>query len=133
MTTLISFKLRQFNKEIMLMLVRWYLAYSLSYRDIEELEAERSLKVDHSTVNWWVIYYSPQLEESFRKNYKRTVNKSYRMDETYLKIKGKDVYIYRAVDKSGKKVYFKLSENTIKKQPFHSLKNVLAKMVCQKK
>jgi len=115
------------------MLVRWNLAYSLSYRDIEELAAERGLKVDHFTVNRWVIFYSPQLEESFRKNYKRTINTSYRMDETYLKIKCKDVYLYRAVDKFGKTIDFKLSETRDKKQLFHFFKSVLAKMVFQKK
>jgi putative transposase len=67
MSDLISFKYRQFKKDIILMLIRWYLAYSLSYRNIEELAAERGLQVDHSTVNRWVIHYSPQLEESFRK------------------------------------------------------------------
>ena len=55
------------------MLVRWYLAYSLSYRDVEELALERGLKVDHSTINRWVIEYAPQLEETFRKRYKRPV------------------------------------------------------------
>jgi putative transposase len=118
MPNLISFKYRQFKKEIILMLVRWYLAYSLSYRDIEELATERGLHVDHSTVNRWVIHYSPQLEESFRKNHKRTLNVSYRMDETYLKIKGKDIYLYRAVDKFGKTIDFKLSEKRDKKAAF---------------
>ena len=65
------------------MLVRWYLAYSLSYRDVEELALERGLKVDHSTINRWVIDYSPQLEEVFRKRHKRPVGISWRMDETY--------------------------------------------------
>lgn len=59
---MISFKWRHFEKDIIVMLVRWYLAYSLSYRDIEELANERSLSIDHSTVNRWVIHYAPQLE-----------------------------------------------------------------------
>ncbi len=66
------------------MLVRWYLAYSLSYRNIEELAMECGLSVDHSTVNHWVIEYAPQLEESFRKKHKRPVGVSWRMDETYI-------------------------------------------------
>ena len=107
---MISFKWRHFKKDIILMLVRWYLAYSLSYRDVEELALERGLKVDHSTINCWVIEYAPQLEETFRKRYKRPVGISWRMDETYIKVKGQWVYLYRAVDKEGKMVDFLLSE-----------------------
>ncbi len=66
---MISFKWRHYQKEIISMLVRWYCAYSLSYRDIE-LAKERGLSVDHSTVNRWVAHYAPQLEEQFRKKYK---------------------------------------------------------------
>ena len=71
---------------------------------------ERGLKVDHSTINRWVIEYAPQLEESFRKGYKRITGFSWRMDETYIKVKGQWVYLYRAVDKEGKTVDFMLSE-----------------------
>lgn len=107
---MLSFKWRHFKQDIILMLVRWYLAYSLSYRDVEELALERGLKVDHSTINRWVIDYSPQLEEVFRKRHKRPVGISWRMDETYIKVKGQWVYLYRAVDKEGKTVDFMLSE-----------------------
>ena len=115
---MISFKWRHFEKDIILMLVRWYCAYSLSYRDIEELAKERGLSVDHSTINRWVIRYAPKLEEQFRKKYKRDVNGSWHMDETYLKIKGKDVYLYRAIDKIGNTVDFMLSEKRNKKAAF---------------
>ena len=64
---MICFKQRHFKKDMILMLVRWYVAYPMSYRDIEELAAERNLQVDHSTINRWVIHYAPQLEASFRK------------------------------------------------------------------
>ena len=107
---MINFKWRHFKKDMILMSIRWYLAYSLSYRDIEELALERRLKVDHSTINRWVIHYSPQLEEVFRKRSKRPVGISWRMDETYIKVKGQWVYLYRAVDKDGKTVDFMLSE-----------------------
>lgn len=70
---MITFKQWHFKNDVFLMLVRWYVAYALSYRDIEELAAERGLKVDHSTINRWVIHYSPQLEEAFRKRCKRLV------------------------------------------------------------
>ena len=92
------------------MLIRWYLAYPLSYRDIEELALERGLKVDHSSINRWVIKYAPLLEKAFRKRHKRPVGVSWRMDETYLKVKGQWVYWYRAVDKEGNTVDFMLSE-----------------------
>ena len=96
---MLSFEWRHFQKDIILMAVRWYLAYSLSYRDIEELMAERGVSVDHSTVNRWVIKYSPELEAESRKSNKRKVGSSWRMDETYTRVKGEWVYLYRAVDR----------------------------------
>ena len=90
--------------------MRWYVAYSLSYRDIEELMRERGVAVDHATLNRWVIHYSPLLEDEFRKNHKRKVGVSWRMDETYIKVKGAWKYLYRAVDKVGDTVDFMLSE-----------------------
>jgi len=86
------------------------LSYSLSYRDIEEMMLERGIHVDHSTINRWVIYYSPLLENEFRKNYKRKVGSSWRMDETYIKIKGIWHYFYRAIDKEGDTIDFMLSK-----------------------
>ena len=107
---MISFKWRHFKQDIILILVRWYLAYSLSYRDVEELALERGLKVDHASINRWVIKYVPLLEEVFRKRNKRPVGISWRMDEIYIKVKGQWVYFYRAVDKEGNTVDFMLSE-----------------------
>jgi putative transposase len=108
---MISFKWRHFQKEIILLVVRWYLSYALSYRDIEEMMLERGIKVDHSTINRWVVCYAPLLENEFRKSYKRKVGSSWRMDETYIKIKGVWHYLYRAVDKEGKTIDFMLSKN----------------------
>jgi len=79
---MISFAGRHFGKEIIMMAVRWYLAYALSYRNIEELMAERGVKVDHSTLHRWVIKYAPQLEEVFRKKHKSQVGSSWRLDES---------------------------------------------------
>jgi len=107
---MISFKGRHFMKDIILMAVRWYVSYSLSYRDIEELMLERGMPVDHSTLNRWVIYYSPLLEEEFRKNKKHKTGCSWRMDETYIKLKGEWMYYYRAVDQEGNTIDFMLSK-----------------------
>ena len=104
----VSFKGAHFPQDIILPCVRWYVAYPLSTRHIEELMLERGVHVDHSTVNRWVIKYSPQLEEAFRRR-KRPVWVSWQMDETYIKIKGAWYYLYRAVDKQGQTIDFLLT------------------------
>ena len=104
----ISFKGAHFPSEVILMGVRWYLAYPLSTRHVEELMEERGVEVDHSTINRWVIKYSPQLEEAFHRR-KRPVWVSWRMDETYIKVKGVWRYLYRAVDKYGETIDFFLN------------------------
>ena len=107
---MISFKGRHFKQDLILMAVRWYMAYALSYRDIEELMLERGVEVDHSTINRWVVHYAPFLEDEFRHKHKRAVGGSWRMDETYIKVKGVWHYLYRAVDKEDKTVDFMLSK-----------------------
>jgi len=82
----INFKGAHFPLEVILMGIRWYVAYPLSTRHVEELMEERGVEVDHSTMNRWVIKYSPQLEEKFHRR-KRPVWESWRMDETYIKVK----------------------------------------------
>src|SRR5262245_22607841 len=94
----VSFKGAHFPKDIILMGVRWYVAYPLSYRHIEELMKERGVEVDHSTIQRWVVKYSLPLEEAFHRR-KRPVWIGWRMDETYIKVKGEWYYLYRAVDK----------------------------------
>ena len=105
---MISFKGRHHQQDIILQCVRWYMAYSLSYRDLEELMQERGYVVDHSTIQRWVVYYAPRVEKAFHKNKKR-VGMRWRMDETYLKIKGQWRYLYRAVDKQGNTIDFLLT------------------------
>jgi transposase, IS6 family len=102
------FKWRQFEPEVILMAVGWYLRFSLSYRDVEELLAERGLSVDHVTVWRWVQRYAPELDRRLRKRLKAT-NDSWRVDETYVRVKGKWVYLYRAVDSTGATIDFLLS------------------------
>ena len=104
----ISFKGRHFQHDMILQSMRWYLAYALSYRDIEEMMAERGFSVDHSTINRWVLQYSPQLDAAFRQKKKR-VGKRWRMDATYVKVKGQWKYYYRAVDKQGQTIDFLLT------------------------
>jgi transposase-like protein len=89
--------------------VRWYSAYPLSTRHVEELMEERGVELDHATINRWVIKYSPQLEKEFHRH-KCLVWTSWRMDETYVKVKGEWKYLYRAVDKYGKTIDFLLTK-----------------------
>ncbi len=102
---MISFSGRHFQKDMILQSVRWYLAYSLGYRDIEEFMKERGFMVDHSTINRWVIHYTPQLERVFHQKKKRP-GVRWRMDESYIKVKGQWRYYYRAVDKQGNTIDF---------------------------
>jgi len=81
-----AFKWRHFEAEIILLCVRWYLRYALSYRDLEEMMRQRGLHVDHTTIYRWIQHYVPELEKRCRPHLKAT-NNSWRVDETYVKIK----------------------------------------------
>ena len=120
----ISFKGAHFPQDIILMGVRWYVAYPLSYRHVEELMEERGVAVDHATIQRWVVKYSPLLEEAFHR-YKRPVWVSWRMDETYSKVKGEWKYLYRAVDKYGQTVDFLLTEHRDKEAALRFLKKAI--------
>ena len=102
------FKWRQTEPALILCAVRWYLRYSLSLRDVEELLEERGLEADHTTVWRWVQCYGPELERRLRRHLKPT-NKSWRVDETYLRVKGRWCYLYRAIDSAGATIDFLLS------------------------
>ena len=103
-----SFKWRHYSPDIILLCVRWYCRYALSYRDLEEIMQERGLTVDHSTVFRWVQRYAPEINMRIRPHLKLT-RASYRVDETYVKV-GKDwKYLYRAVDSQGNTIDFMLS------------------------
>ncbi len=107
---MVSFKGAHFAKDVILTCIRWYVAYPLSYRQIEELMQERGVAVDHATITRWVLKYSPQLEAAFHRR-KRPVWRSWRLDETYIRVRGHWRYFYRAVDKSGQTVDFLLTEH----------------------
>jgi transposase-like protein len=102
------FKWRQFEPEVILLAVGWYLRFSLSYRDVEELLSERGISVDHVTLWRWVQRYAPEVERRVRKRLK-AINDSWRVDETYVRVKGQWRYLYRAVDSSGATLDFLLS------------------------
>ncbi len=107
-TRLAIFKWRQTEPVLILCAVRWYLRYSLSLRDVEELLEERGLEADHTTVWRWVQRYGPELEQRMRRHLKPT-NKSWRVDETYVRVKGRWCYMYRAIDSAGATIDFLLS------------------------
>src|SRR5260221_7497199 len=108
MNTAAPFKWRHFEAGIILLCVRWYLRYSISYRDLEEMMLERGLHVDHTTIFRWVQRYAPELEKRCRPHLKATTD-SWRVDETHIKIKGTWTYLYRAVDSEGNTLEFLLS------------------------
>src|ERR1700751_896543 len=101
-------KWRQTAPDLILWAVRGYLRYSLSLRDVEELIAERGLAADHTTIWRWVQRYGPELERRPRRHLKPT-NKSWRIDETYIRVKGRWYYLYRAIDSTGATIDFLLS------------------------
>ena len=101
------FKWRHFPAEIILLNVRWYCRYPLSYRNLEEMMRERGLNVDHSTINRWVLHYGPEIDQRCRPHLKPT-NDSWRVDETYVKVKKQWKYLYRAVDSQGNTIDFLL-------------------------
>jgi transposase-like protein len=103
------FKGRHFDRSVILLCVRWYLAYNLSLRNLEEMMAERGVSVDHATIHRWIIRYSPELLERFNQR-KRTVTAKWHVDETYIKVRGRWMYLYRAIDSNGDPVEFWFSE-----------------------
>ncbi|WP_154236433.1 IS6 family transposase [Yersinia enterocolitica] len=103
-----AFKRLHYPIDIIAQCVRWYLAYALSLRNLEEMMAERGIAVDHSTLHRWVIRLMPLLNKAFRRH-KRSVGSRWRMDETYIKIKGHWKYLYRAVDTAGQTIDFLLT------------------------
>jgi IS6 family transposase len=109
-TKLDLFKFKQYESEIILLTVRWYLKYSLSYRNLAEMMGERGLHMAHTTIMRWIHQFGPELDKRIRP-YLKPTNDSFRTDETYIKVKGEWKYLYRAVDSRGNTIDFMLSEN----------------------
>ena len=107
---MISFKGSHYLKDVILYAVFFYLRYAVSYRDLEEILAERGVDADHATLNRWVVKYAPLIAAEVQKR-KSPAGRFWRMDETYIKVKGRWCYLYRAVDKHGKTLDFMLSES----------------------
>ncbi|ULH11493.1 IS6 family transposase [Serratia marcescens] len=103
-----AFKRLHYPVDIIAQCVRWYLAFALSLRNLEDMMAERGIIVDHSTLYRWLIRLVPLLDKAFRRH-KRTVGRRWRMDKTYIKIKGQWKYLYRAVDTAGQTIDFLLT------------------------
>ena len=104
------FKGRHFDQEIVVLCVRWYLSFKLSYRDLVCMMNERGICLAHTTILRWVQHYTPEFVKRWQR-YARTIGGSWRMDETYVKVRGEWIYLYRAVDEGGKTVDFHLSRN----------------------
>ncbi len=103
------FKWKHYQPDIILLTVRWYLRYNLSFRDLVEMMEERGLSISHTTIMRWVHQYGPELDKRIRRYLKQT-NDSWRVDETYIKVKGQWMYLYRAVDSKGNTIDFYLSK-----------------------
>ncbi len=121
------FKRRRFPVEIILLCVRWYCKYGISYRDLAEMMQERGVTVDPSTIFRWVQRYAPEIERRIRL-YQAPRSSSWRVDETYVRVGGKCKYLFRAVDKHGKLIAFMLSDRRTTNAAYRFLRKAMKMM-----
>ncbi|ERI15303.1 hypothetical protein O206_19695 [Ochrobactrum sp. EGD-AQ16] len=119
------FKGRHFDKSVIILCVRWYLAYNLSLRDLKQMMAERGIALDHSIAHRWVLHFSPKLLERFNQK-KRQATRKWNQDETYIRIKSEWLYLYRAIDSNGDTVEFLLSKERDLEAAKRFIRKVLA-------
>ncbi|WP_254490152.1 IS6 family transposase [Bacillus thuringiensis] len=118
------FKWKHYQPDLILLTVRWYLRYNLSFRDLVEMMKERGLSISHTTIMRWVHQYGPELDKRIRRHLKQT-NDSWRVDETYIKVTGQWMYLYRAVDSKGNTIDFCLSKTRDQKAAKRFFKKAL--------
>ncbi|EJQ04575.1 hypothetical protein IE3_05320 [Bacillus cereus BAG3X2-1] len=118
------FKWKHYQPDIILLTVRWYLRYNLDFRDLVEMMKERGLSISHTTIMRWVHQYGPELDKRIRRHLKQT-NDSWRFDETYIKVKGQCMYLYRAVDSKGNTIDFFLNKTRDQKAAKRFFKKAL--------
>lgn len=124
-----AFKRLHYPVDVIAQCVRWYLAYSLSLRDLEEMMAERGVYVDHSTLHRWILRITP-IFNKIALRYKKPVQQFWHIDETYIKIKGQWYYLYRAIDRQGKTVDFLLTKHRDTQAARRFFKNAISKHAC---
>jgi putative transposase len=121
---MIEFKGSHFERDVILWAVRWYVAYPISYRQLEEIMEEHGVELDHAMLNRWVLKYVPLSDQEFRVR-KRAVGSSWRLDETYVRVKGVWKYLYRFVDKAGTTVDFLLAAKRDRKAVLRFLRKAI--------
>ncbi len=122
-----DFKWKHFNPELILWGVRWYCRYAISYRDLEEMMEERGINVSHTTLYHWVQEYAPKIDQRSRP-FLKTSTDSFRIDETYIKVKGQWKYLYRAVDTKGNTLDFLLAAKRDKQAVKRFFKKMLGNL-----
>ena len=120
-----SFKWKHYEGEIILLNVRWYLKYPLSYRNLKEMMIERGIQVDYSTIMRWVHQCSFEIGKKIRRDL-RSPNDSWRVDEIYIRVEGKWKYFYQAVDSNGDTIDFMLSSKRDRKVTKRFFKKALS-------